>query len=78
MMIAEHKFSDMERRNTNVSKILSLANNGEKWARYSELVKARLERFFVRNKFCSAENCVWKTKLYWSGLGKDYEGIIEE
>ena len=36
MMIAEHKFSDVERRNTNISKILSLANNGAKLARYSE------------------------------------------
>ena len=35
-MIAEHKFSDVERRNTNISKILSLANNGAKVARYSE------------------------------------------
>ena len=30
MMIVEHKFRDMERRNTNISKILSLANNGAK------------------------------------------------
>ena len=44
-MIAEHKFRDMERRNTNISKILSLANNGAKWERYSELANARLARF---------------------------------
>ena len=50
MVIAEHKLSDMERRNTvtNEFKIVSLANNGAKWARYFELVKARIARFCKR------------------------------